>query len=149
MNGGEKRAAHGAVLAIDHGTKRTGFAVVDPLRIAAKPLETVALVGDALLAHVAKLCDERTVAVFLVGLPLDAQGKDGGRAAEVRAFAASLAARFPAIEVVFHDERLTSKEADLRLVEAGHTGRDRKERRDAWAALVLLQDWLESGEPRR
>jgi putative Holliday junction resolvase len=138
----------GGVLSIDHGTKRTGFAVVDPLRIASRPLETVTATGEALYAHMRKLCDERSIAIFLVGLPLDAQGKDGGRAAEVRAFAEGLRTRFPAVEVVFHDERLTSKEADVRLVEAGHTGRDRKERRDAWAALVLLQDWLESGEPR-
>lgn len=138
----------GGVLSIDHGTKRTGFAVVDPLRIAARPLETVTATGEALYAHMRKLCDERSIAVFLVGLPLDAHGRDGGRAAEVRAFADGLRTRFPGVEVIFHDERLTSKEADVRLVEAGHTGRDRKERRDAWAALVLLQDWLESGEPR-
>lgn len=138
----------GAVLAIDHGERRTGLAIVDPLRIAARALEVVDSPEDALMRRIAALCEERVVATFLVGLPLDAQGRDGGRAASVRAFATRLSARFPAVEVVFHDERLTSKEADLRLVEAGHAGRARKERRDAWAALVLLQDWLESGEPR-
>lgn len=118
------------------------------MRIAARALEVVELPEQGLLARIAELCEERVVATFLVGLPLDAQGKDGGRAASVRAFATRLSTRFPGVEVVFHDERLTSKEADLRLVEAGHAGRARKERRDAWAALVLLQDWLESGEPR-
>ncbi|MEY2747732.1 MAG: Holliday junction resolvase RuvX [Planctomycetota bacterium] len=140
--------SRGAVLAIDHGERRTGLAVVDPLRIAARALEVVEAPEDGLLRRIAQLCEERVVSTFLVGLPLDAQGKDGGRAASVRAFAARLSARFPGVELVFHDERLTSKEADLRLVEAGHAGRARKERRDAWAALVLLQDWLESGEPR-
>jgi RNase H-fold protein (predicted Holliday junction resolvase) len=46
--------------------------------------------------------------------------------------------------VVLHDERLTTKAAVELLVESGHTGVDRKSRRDSWSALVLLRDWLES-----
>ena len=46
------------------------------------------------------------------------------------------------------DERLTTKEAESRLVEAGHTGARRKAAKDAWSAAVLLEDWVRSGEPR-
>ncbi len=134
-------------LAIDHGTKRTGFAVVDALRIAVTPLATANVTGDALLKHVAKLLDERDVAHFVVGYPLNMDGTPGPRAAEVDAFIASLSAKFPRVKVVRQDERLSTKEAESRLVEAGLTGQERKARKDSWAAAVLLEDWLRAGEP--
>lgn len=136
----------GGVLAIDHGTKRTGFAATDGLRIATFALDTFhgAGNGEDLLACVAKLCDERTITTFVVGYPFNMDGTRGGRAHDVDAFVARLRARFPAIEVALHDERLTTKAADELLVESGHTGAERKARRDSWSALVLLRDWLES-----
>jgi putative Holliday junction resolvase len=142
-------ASKGGVLAIDHGTKRTGFAATDAFHIAAFALDTFHGAGDgeALLDHVAKLCDERTIATFLVGYPFNMDGTRGGRAHDVDAFVTRLRAKFPGIQVVLHDERLTTKAADDLLIESGHTGADRKSRRDSWSALVLLRDWLESGEP--
>jgi putative Holliday junction resolvase len=136
-----------AALAIDHGTKRTGFAVVDALRIAITPLETVTATGDALLKHVAKLLDERDLAHFVVGYPLNMDGTPGPRAKEVDTFIAALEARFPRVKVVRQDERLTTKEAESRLVEAGHKGDARKARKDSWSAAILLEDWLRAGEP--
>jgi len=136
-------------LAIDHGTKRTGFAATDALRIGTFALDTFHGdgAGEPLLAHVAKLCDERTIGTFLVGFPYRMDGGEGGRAADVKLFTGRLQARFPRTAVVLYDERLTTKAADEMLIEAGHTGSDRKARRDSWSALVLLRDWIESGEP--
>jgi len=139
----------GAVLAIDHGTKRCGFAIVDGLRIAAHALDPWR--GEeleALIAHVARLLDEREVSVFLLGLPLNMDGSEGPRAADVRAFGARLVERFPRVELVLWDERLTTKAAEELLRESGHRGADARARRDSWSALVLLRDWLESGERR-
>ena len=123
------------------------------LRIAPAPLAQCEAPGDGaeLLEHVAGLLRERTVVRLLVGLPLAADGSEGGRAADVRRFAARLVAHlepeFGPVPVTFADEHLTSKEADRLLVEAGHTGPDRKRRRDSWSALVLLLAWLADGEP--
>jgi putative Holliday junction resolvase len=141
--------ARKGVLAIDHGTKRTGFAAVDALRIAAAPLDAFHGPGDspALLEHVAKLARERDLEAFLVGWPVHIDGTPGPRAAEVQRFAAALARRFPAVAVIRYDERLTTKAAEELLREAGHRGRDARARRDSWSALVLLRDWLASGEP--
>ena len=144
---GRKRA--GGVLAIDHGTRRTGFAFADALRITATPLSAYHGPGDGpgLLAHIALLLEERDARTLLVGLPLDAAGRETARALEVRAFMARLAARFPRLDVRGHDERLTTKAAEELLREAGHHGAERKRRTDSWSALVLLRDWIESGEP--
>jgi putative Holliday junction resolvase len=138
-----------SVIAIDHGEKKSGFAVADPLRIAVHALDQVALAGDGeeLLDHVAGLLAERDVDTLLIGMPLHMDGSEGGRAAEVRAFAARLRERFPGVRVVFHDERLTTKEAEDLLRREGFTGREARERKDSWSALVLLRDWIESGEP--
>jgi putative Holliday junction resolvase len=140
----------GAVLAIDVGTRKTGFAVADGLRIVTQPLDGVRA-GESdpeLLDHVAKLLSERDVATLLVGLPRNMDGSEGARASAVRAFAARLAGRFPGITIVAWDERLTTKAAEELLREAGYGGRAAKERKDSWSALVLLRDWIESGEPR-
>jgi putative Holliday junction resolvase len=42
------------------------------------------------------------------------------------------------------DERLTSVEADSRLAARSPDWRDRKERLDAAAAAIILQDYLDS-----
>jgi putative Holliday junction resolvase len=140
----------GGVLALDHGEKRTGLAVCDPLRVALRPLEAWRgpPEGAGLFEHLESLLAERDVKVLLVGLPLDMDGGEGPRAARVRAFATRLAARFPHSEVVLHDERLTTKAAEELLREAGVGPEERRRRKDSWSALVLLRAWLDSGEPR-
>ncbi len=140
----------GGVLAIDLGAKKSGFAVADPERIVTQPLDVVRAAEDSaeIVDAVAGLLAERDVSTLLVGLPVHLDGSDGARAAAARAFAARLVERFPGVEVVTYDERLTTKEAEALLRDAGFTGREAKERRDSWSALVLLRDWIESGEPR-
>ena len=143
-------AARGAALAIDHGSKRTGFAVSDGLRIASQALDAWEGPGgsEALLEHVARLLEPRDVETFVVGLPRNMDGTEGPRAAEVREFARRLAARFPEVGVVLHDESLSTKAAEDLLREAGHRGAARRSRRDSWSALVVLRDWIAAGEPR-
>jgi putative Holliday junction resolvase len=137
-------ASPGAVLAIDHGTRRTGFAVADALRITSEPLTTFHGAGDGndLIDFIAGLMADRQVTVFVVGQPLNMDGSVGPRAKDVGEFCARLSARFPGPELALVDERLSTKEAESRLVEAGHTGQDRKDRRDSWSAMILLEDWL-------
>ena len=137
-----------SVLAIDHGTKRTGFAVADALRITVTPLSAYHGPGDGegLLDHIAGLAEERELETILVGEPLNMDGSPGPRAADVAKFVACLRERLPAVEVTIVDERLTTKEAEARLREAGHHGEERKARRDSWSAAILLEDWIRAGE---
>jgi putative Holliday junction resolvase len=139
----------GSVIAIDHGTLRTGFAVVDALRLGIEPLPVYHGAGQSagLLDHVQALAEERTLAALLLGLPLHADGSEGARAKDVRQFAAKLSERLPKLPMLYRDEHLTTKEAESRLIEAGHTGAARKARKDSWSALVLLEDWMRAGEP--
>lgn len=138
------------VLAIDPGTRKTGFAYVDRLRIATVPLEAVRTDGDdeALLDHIGTQLAERDVELLLIGVPLDPNGEDTERSLAVRALITRMNARFPGLETVTYDEHGTTKEAESRLREAGYSGREARTRKDSWAALVLLEDWLGAGEPR-
>ena len=140
----------GGVLAIDVGTKKTGFAVSDRLRIITQPLDFLGAGEDApeLLDQIAGLLAERDVATALVGLPRNMDGSEGGRAEAIRSFVGRLSVRFPELEILTWDERLTTKAAEELLREAGYSGREAKGRKDSWSALVLLRDWMESGEPR-
>ena len=138
-----------SALAIDHGNRRTGFAVADPLRIVTQPLDRFE--GDQradLLDHIADMLEERDVDVFVIGLPFNMDGSEGPRAAEVRAFGQELKQRFPRIAVAYQDERLSTKAAEELLREQGITGEARKRYRDSASAMVILRDWIEAGEPR-
>ncbi len=143
MRDGPRR---GGVLAIDHGERHSGFASADALWLSAAPLDPFHGdgSGEALLEHIARLLAEREVATVVVGLPLNADGSENPRCSEVRAFAARLSQRFPALEVVTQDEHLTSRAAEERLRAAGLRGRQARALRDSWSALVLLEDWLRS-----
>ncbi len=138
-----------AVLAVDHGTKKTGFASTDALRTAQWPLDCWHGPGDSeeLIDHIVELVEERSAGTVLVGLPLNMDSTEGGRAKDVRGFIERLQARLVGAAVIPWDERLTTREAEDLLHQAGFHGEDMKARRDSWSALVLLRDWLESGEP--
>ena len=142
-------SAMAGVLAIDHGERKTGLAAADALRIAVRPLEVVRHGGEesALVARLAALLAELDVSTLLVGRPLNMDGSSGERAGATEALAGRLRERFPALRVVLHDERLTTKEAESLLRAEGYRGRELARRKDSWAALVLLRDWIASGEP--
>ncbi len=138
------------VLAIDPGVNKSGFAFADRLRIVTRALDPTRSDGDdeRLADHIQSLVEERDVSTLLVGLPLTMGGEETGQAERVRVLIALLHTRFPKLEIVAYDERLTTKEAESRLREHGYSGREIRTRKDSWAALVLLEDWLRSGEPR-
>ncbi len=139
----------GAVLAMDHGMKRCGFAVADALRLTMTPLAAFHGPGDGegLIEHIVSLAQERSLSALLIGLPLHQDQSQSTQAKLIKSVAERLAQRLPDLRFLFIDEHLTSKEAEARLVEAGFTGQARKERRDSWSALVMLEEWIENGEP--
>ncbi|MEZ5980050.1 MAG: Holliday junction resolvase RuvX [Planctomycetota bacterium] len=139
-----------SVIAIDLGTKKCGFAVADALRLSITALDAVRSPGDsdALLDAVARMLRDRDVDVFLVGMPFNMDGTESGQTEWTRKAIEKLRARFPKVEIVAYDERLTSKEAESRLREEGLTFDRMVRARDSAAAAVLLEDWIAAGEPR-
>lgn len=137
------------VLAIDPGTRKCGFAYTDRARILTSALEPFRHEADEgrLFRHIESLLAERDVSLFLVGLPLDPGGATTEQSELVSGFVARLGERFAGFEIRTYNEHGTTKEAESRLRDLGHDGRGIRLRKDSWAALVLLEDWLAAGEP--
>lgn len=130
-------------LGIDHGTRRVGIAVSDPDASFAFALETHVEGRDgSLFRRLEELVRERGAEAVVVGLPLTADGREGESAARVRAFAAKLALALP-VPVELWDERYTSQEADRFLPARGNGAARPKGERDAVAAELILQGWLD------
>ena len=138
------------VLAIDPGVKKSGFAFSDRLRISMRPLEYLRTNGkeELLLEHIQGLLEQLDIATLLVGMPYHMNGKEGERAKDVRRLIAVLEARFPQLSVHAYDERLTTKEAESRLRAEGLRAKEIMQKKDSMSALVLLEDWIASGEPK-
>jgi len=135
-------AGPGVHLGVDYGDARTGVALSDDLGLLASPLELIRERDRELVAdRVAALAREHRAVNVVLGMPFNMDGTEGPRALKAREFAALLRARGVA-SVILHDERLTSWEAEGRLREAGHGGRERKQLLDMAAAVTILEAYL-------
>jgi putative Holliday junction resolvase len=95
-----------------------------------------------LIRQIRELAKEEMVTRYLVGLPVNADGTEGEQASEAREFAMSLACAVP--EPVFlWDEYGSSQAAQERLLEGSHRRKARRERLDAVAAAVFLQEYVD------
>ncbi len=130
-------------LGIDFGERRIGMAISDSEGTYALPMATLGRTDDAgALAAIAEIAKREQVAWIVVGEPLRADGSAGPPALRARRFAARLG-RACGLPVETIDESLTSHAAEARLREAGLAPSRRRERRDALAAQLLLQEALD------
>ncbi len=90
---------------------------------------------------------ETEAAVLVVGLPLSLDGEVGPAAKSVLSEVRGLR-RALSIEVVTHDERLTTVTAEDYLAERGIKGQKRREVVDQVAAAVILQSWIDAAGRR-
>jgi len=132
------------ILAFDFGTQRIGVASGNTLTRTAQPLTTIAVPRPSrAIDAVAPLIDEWRPARLVVGLPVHADGTAHAMTARARRFAAELEARF-ALPVALVDERFTTQIAEAAMRTAGLGGRKGRESRDAFAAQIILQAWLDA-----
>jgi putative Holliday junction resolvase len=136
-------AVAGTVLAFDYGTQRIGVAVGETHTGLAHALATIpAAREEETMRAIADLIDEWRPQLFVVGLPVHADGVAHAMTERARRFARQLARRF-ALPVEFSDERFSTQAAAEALREAGASKRKRKLARDRVAAQLILQDYLD------
>ena len=132
------------ILSVDYGDARTGIAVSDRGGFLASPVEVInGREPQTVAGAVARIAAEREAQLIVMGLPKNMDGTEGFRAAATREFA-SLVKELSGIEVVFYDERLTTVSAHRYLNEVNVRGKKRKQTVDAVAAVIILQDYLDS-----
>ena len=136
------------VMGVDLGSRRIGVAVSDSSGIMAFPVEFVARSGDTAAdnAALAALVAELEVGTVVVGLPLSLDGSRQKAATSALAEADELVALLEpfGVDVVSFDERFTTTSAHRQLAQSGRSARDRRQRVDSAAAVVLLQAYLEA-----
>lgn len=136
----------GRVLGVDHGTRRVGLAISDPLRRTAQPVEVVTATKDrGLLDAVAEAASRLEAEEIVVGLPVRLDGTEGPAAAAARGFADALRER-TALPVVLWDERLSSVEASRAMRAGGVDARRQRGSVDKVAAAIVLRAYLEAHE---
>jgi putative Holliday junction resolvase len=134
----------GTVLAFDFGTRRIGVAVGDLTTGLAHPLTVVHGEGsDARFAAIAALVSEWRPSQLLVGVPVHADGAEHAMTQRARRFARQLEGRF-GVPVTGIDERYTTRAAAEALSNAGVSPRAQRAVRDATAAQIMLQTWLDA-----
>jgi putative Holliday junction resolvase len=131
------------VLGLDVGTKRIGVALSDSLGMIASPyqiVDSVSVKADALT--ISKLGESEEVEIYVVGMPYLMNGKVGGTGERIELFAKQLETL---VQKPVHrfDERWTTAIAERALREGNLSRKARKEHRDAVAAAVILQGWLD------
>lgn len=135
----------GRRLAVDVGDARIGVASCDPDGILATPVETVPG-RDVPAAHrrLKQLVEEYEPIEIVVGLPRSLSGGEGPAAAKVRGFAQELARLAAPVPVRLVDERMTTVTAGQGLRASGVKARKGRSVIDQAAAVVILQQALES-----
>lgn len=126
------------------GTKRTGIAVTDVLKIAAYPLETVETRN--LLSYLEDYLRKEEVDTIVVGHPKSLDGSDTQMTQPAINLKGRLANKYPHLKVVLVDERFTSKLAMRSMIEMGSKKKDRKEKAgnlDKVSAAIILQTYLD------
>ena len=132
------------ILAIDYGTKRTGIAVTDPLKLIAQPYKTVPT--SELNDFLEQYLREEAVEKIILGMPLHADGSPAQIAHLVVGFSRKLRKTYPEIPVLHWDERFSSRDAKEAILESGVSQKKRRDKSlvDQVAAALILKDYLEA-----
>jgi len=130
------------ILAIDYGSKKIGLALSDPLRIIAKPFNTINNISyDNLLNYLKNMILEYSINEIVIGLPITLKNSFSAQTIIVKEFI-ELLKNDLSIKITVVDERLSSIEAKKSLIQQGiKTGHNKKEI-DKTAAAIFLQSYL-------
>ncbi len=92
---------------------------------------------------IVELVEEHDVGTIVLGLPTSLGGGETQSAADARNFGEELRRR-SGVDVVYWDERFTTRMAERSLLESGMKRRERRGTVDKVAAAIILQSYLDS-----
>ncbi|HEY0757014.1 MAG TPA: Holliday junction resolvase RuvX [Ktedonobacteraceae bacterium] len=159
------------LMALDVGEARIGVALSDASGFLASPYMTLRVARDEAetLARLKQLIVETEAEELIIGLPISLDGAIHAQAEQIIAFTERLKAHI-SLPVRFWDERLSTVEAERLLAESGQQSRAHHRKQggrggkgssergrkkqgqqeiDAWAAAVILQEYLDQHSQKR
>jgi putative Holliday junction resolvase len=143
------------LLGIDLGERRIGIAIADPdggalALLTLRRGRTAVIDADALQ----RLISDHGAVELIVGLPLEANGREGPQVARTRAWVEAVEPLLVGVAINFRDERLSSHVAEGRVgpMKRGRSGGPpsasqravHRARVDREAAAIILQDELDA-----
>jgi putative Holliday junction resolvase len=137
------------MMGLDVGDKRIGVAICDPLEILASAFATIERSGNENeFEEILSIVKDHQIERIIVGLPRLIDGSLGAQAEKTQFFADELA-QHVGIPIEMFDERHSTDMAEQLLRDAGRNRQQIKEKKDAAAAALILQWYLDekSGMP--
>ena len=130
-------------IGIDYGRKRTGIAASDPLGIFASALDTID--STKLIDYLKNYANGERILAFVVGYPVNMNGRPSEAQADVDVFLKRLEKAFPGVPVHLEDERFTSVLAQRVMIDGGMKKSERREKGsvDRISAALILQSYLD------
>ncbi len=133
----------GRLLGVDHGDRRIGLALSDPIPIIASPLKTLTVnTHQDAINEIITLIKEHEIVLVVIGLPIGMRGQDTQQTKHVIKFADELTTN--GIKVALQDERLSSVSAKRSLLEQNKKPSKNKGLVDQTAAAILLQQYIDT-----
>ena len=124
------------ILGLDYGKSKVGVAISEGSF--ATPLKVVRYEDlDGLLEKIGKIVNGKRIEKIVVGV------SSGKMAEESKEFAKELGYEL-GIKVEIHDEVLSTKMAQKKAIEAGIRREKRQKMEDAFAAALILENYLEN-----
>jgi putative Holliday junction resolvase len=131
------------IVALDVGQARIGVAVSDESELIASPHSIIRRTSNAAAFDaIARVVREAGAGMLVVGLPISLDRREHNQAQSVRSFAEKLRAKLR-LPLAYADETLSTWKAEEMLRAAGVRPDRIRERIDAAAASVILQDYLD------
>lgn len=134
-------------LGLDFGDKTIGVAVSDPFGWTAQGLEVIKRDNPNAfkkpMRRLAEIVEEKEISTIILGYPKNLDNSEGERCVLTKDFEDRLIKRFPKVEVILWDERLSTVAAERSLIQADVSREKRKSVIDKMAAIHILQGYLD------
>lgn len=133
----------GRIMSLDYGSKRTGIAVTDPLRLIATGLDTVDT--HKLLPYLEAYFSKEKVSLLIIGLPLHADGTATKLEDDIRGFIRKIQKSYPDLPIDRIDESFSSAKAKQVILQSGASRKKRQDKSllDKVSASLILQEYMD------
>ena len=129
------------VLGLDIGKKRIGIALSDIMGLIAHPVETIVREPENVaIEKIKKICKDNSVKKIVAVLPKNMNNTIGEQAQDCMQFMENFKDEY---EIIFEDERLTSRQAEYILAQTGRKYTKDKKLVDLKSACIILQQYLD------
>ena len=129
-------------LGIDYGIKKTGIAIAQKVTNRSRPLK---IIYKNYINEIDRMLDEWDIDKIIIGFPSSVDRKENKIQKQINDFADKLKNSVnPSIEIILHDEQLSSELAKNDFAEMRNLGFTRRKNSDYddISASIILQSWI-------